>query len=271
MAATLDTRRAGSVLHVILNQPHTRNALSAQMVEELRELAAQCAPDASLRCIVLRGAGGNFCAGGNFSDFQRLMQSKPEDGGADPIAAANRAFGSMLQAWQALPQVVVSVVEGAAMGGGIGLVAVSDVCLAESGAQLGMPEAGLGLPPAQIAPFVALRIGAARTRRLALTAARLTAAQACALGLVDEVHEGANALSIALGKTLDAVLRCAPGALRSTKAILASGGGLDAALDFAAGEFARALRNGDAAEGVRAFAEKRPAAWVEQQASLPTG
>ncbi|RZI42389.1 enoyl-CoA hydratase/isomerase family protein [Herbaspirillum sp. HC18] len=267
MVTTLETKRAGGTLHVTLNQPQTRNALSAQMVAELHELAVQCAADVELRCIVLRGAGGNFCAGGNFGDFQRMMQMPHEAGTPDPIAVANRDFGKMLQAWHALPQVVIAVVEGAAMGGGFGLAAVSDLCLAESGAQFAMPETSLGLPPAQIAPFVALRIGQARTRRLALTATRIGAAEAHAVGLVDEVHEGAEALSTALDKTLRAVLRCAPGALRSTKAILARGDEpLDATLDFAAGQFAHALRNGEAAEGVRAFGEKRPAAWAEQPA-----
>lgn len=267
MATTLHIRRTGPVLHVTLNQPQTRNALSARMVAELRSVAAECAADASLRCIVLRGSEGNFCAGGNLGDFQRLMQFPVADGMADPIAVANREFGRMLQEWQSLPQAVVAVVEGAAMGGGFGLAAVSDICLADAGAQFSMPEASLGLPPAQIAPFVAMRIGAAKTRRLALTAARFGAAEAMACGLVDEVHAGADALAAALDKTLQAVLRCAPGAVRATKEILARcGEPLDATLDFAAGEFAQALRNGEAAEGVRAFAEKRDPAWVQHRA-----
>ncbi|HZW19720.1 enoyl-CoA hydratase/isomerase family protein [Noviherbaspirillum sp.] len=265
MAATLELRRAGAALHVTLNQPQSRNALSAEMVAELQAVAAECAADAHLRCVVLRGAGGNFCAGGNLADFQRLMRM-PREGAVDPIATANREFGRMLQAWHALPQVVVAVVEGAAMGGGFGLAAISDICLAETSAQFAMPETSLGLPPAQIAPFVALRIGQAATRRLALTASRIGAQEARAAGLVDEIHEGPDALAEALGKTLRAVLRCAPGALRSTKAIVARAVDLDQTLDFAAGEFAHALRGGEAAEGVRAFGEKRSPAWVEQPA-----
>ncbi|HEY0844455.1 MAG TPA: biotin carboxylase N-terminal domain-containing protein [Noviherbaspirillum sp.] len=220
--STLLVRRDGGALHVTLNQPATRNALSSQMVAELHELARECASDTDSRCIVLRGAGGTFCAGGNFGDFVRLMQSDAKDG-VDPIAIANREFGRMLQEWQAVPQVVVVVVEGAAMGGGLGLVAIADIVLAESKAQFAMPETSLGLPPAQIAPFVAQRIGSSHTRRMALTAARIDARQAHSLQLVDEVADGTAALDEALVKTLQAIRRCAPRALASTKAILARG------------------------------------------------
>lgn len=264
----LHERRQG-VLHVTLNQPATRNALSAQMVQDLRAVAALCSGDPDLRCIVLRGAGGNFCAGGNFADFQQMMQSEPTPGAPDPIAVANREFGHMLQEWSTLPQPVVAVVEGAAMGGGVGLVAISDIVLADQGARFAMPEASLGLPPAQIAPFVARRIGAARTRGLALTAARIGANEALGIGLIDQVAIGADELQRAADATLAAVLQCAPRALAATKAILGHDGkhgdhdgALDATLDFAAEHFALALRNGDAAEGVRAFTEKRLPRWA---------
>jgi isohexenylglutaconyl-CoA hydratase len=262
--------RNGSILHVALDDAPTRNALSEQMVGELHAVASEAAGDAGLRCIVLRGAHGNFCAGGNFGDFQRMMQMPLPDDGLDPIATANRRFGSMLQAWLALPQVVIAVVEGAAMGGGLGLLAIADIALAAGGAQLAMPEVGLGLPPAQIAPFIALRIGQARTRRLALTAARFDGWQALDIGLVSEVYEGPAELEVALQKTLQKVLHGAPRALAATKAILRQEvTGLDTTLDFAALQFAKALRNGDAAEGVAAFADKRAAAWVEIPPEAP--
>ncbi len=263
---TLEVRAAGSVLHVTLNQPATRNALSAEMVRELRQVAEQAAENPAARCIVLRGAGGNFCAGGNFDDFRKMMQSRPSPGDEDPIVSANRDFGRMLQQWQALPQVVIAVVEGAAMGGGVGLAAVSDIVLAEAGAQFAMPEVALGLPPAQIAPFVAARLGDACARRLALTAARIGAREAKTLGLVHEVTEGAAALEALWRETAAAVLRGAPGALAATKAILAlrQTASLDATLDAAAVHFSRALREGEAEAGVRAFREKRPAPWVER-------
>jgi isohexenylglutaconyl-CoA hydratase len=263
---SLIVNRSGNVLHVTLNHPATRNSLSKQMVTELLKVAWQCMHDTKLRCIVLRGANGTFCAGGNFADFQQMMQIPAPASGDDPIATANRDFGRMLQEWLNLPQVVIAVVEGAAMGGGLGLVAIADIALAEGGAQFAMPETSIGLPPAQIAPFVALRIGQTQTRRLALTAARLDGWQALQAGLVCEVLEGAAQLDIALQKALRSVLRNAPRALASTKAIMQQHDAtwIDATLDFAAKEFAKALRNGDASEGVFAYTAKRAAAWVEQ-------
>ncbi|MGB7481887.1 MAG: enoyl-CoA hydratase/isomerase family protein, partial [Burkholderiaceae bacterium] len=158
--STLDVQRRGGVLYVTLDQPATRNALSARMVDDLRGVARRCRYEDGLRAVVLRGAGGNFCAGGDLADFRTLRQTRPATGEADPIALANRAFGRLLQEWQGLPQTVLAVVEGAAMGGGVGLAAVCDLVLAEAGARFAMPETSLGLPPAQILPFVALRIGA---------------------------------------------------------------------------------------------------------------
>ncbi len=262
--------RGGSILHVALDDAPTKNALSEQMVGELHEVARVAAGDAGLRCIVLRGAHGNFCAGGNFGDFQRMMQMPAPVEGIDPIATANRQFGSMLQAWLALPQVVIAVIEGAAMGGGLGLLAIADISLAAGSAQLAMPEVSLGLPPAQIAPFIAMRIGQAQARRLALTAARIDGWQALDVGLVSEVHEGTAELEVALHKALQKVLRGAPRALAATKAILRQEvAALDATLDFAALQFATALRNDDAAEGVAAFAAKRAAAWIENSSEAP--
>jgi len=266
----LRLNRSGGILHVTLDDASTRNALSERVVGELHAIARDAAGDAGLRCIVLRGAHGNFCAGGNFGDFQRMMQVPPPIDGIDPIATANRQFGSMLQAWLALPQVVIALVEGAAMGGGLGLLAIADIALAAGNAQLAMPEVSLGLPPAQIAPFIALRIGQAQTRRLALTAARIDGWQALEVGLVSEVHEGAAELEVALHNTLQKVLRGAPRALAATKAILRQEATLlGAMLDFAALQFAAALRNGDAAEGVAAFSGKRAATWVENPPEVP--
>jgi isohexenylglutaconyl-CoA hydratase len=268
---SLLVNRVGNVLHVTMNSPAIRNALSQQMIGELREVAAQCVQDLSLRCVVLRGAGGNFCAGGNFADFQQMMQSSAPQDAPDPIALANREFGRLLQDWRGLPQVLIVVIEGAAMGGGVGLAAIADITLADGGAQFAMPENSLGLPPAQIAPFVALRIGQAQARRLTLTAARIDGWQAMEIGLVTDVLEGAHELDVALQKTLRAVLRSAPRALASTKAILnlQDAAWLDETLDFAAQQFAIALRNGDASEGVSAYAAKRAAAWVEQPLENP--
>ena len=126
---TLALRREGPVLRILLNRPTARNALSDAMVADLGSLAAALEADRTIRVVVLRGAGGTFCAGGDLSGF---VESRDRDPAA--LAANNRVFGRLLERLDALPQLLIGVVEGAAFGGGIGLVCVTDITLCEAGA-----------------------------------------------------------------------------------------------------------------------------------------
>jgi isohexenylglutaconyl-CoA hydratase len=249
------------VCFVTLNHPATRNALSDEMVAGLRDALDRTEADNAIRALVLRGANGNFCAGGDFSRFKALMATPATD--PDPIATSNRAFGRVLESMAACAVPLVALVEGAAMGGGCGLAAACDIVLATRTAKFAMPEVTLGLPPAQIAPFVAMRIGAPAARRLMLTGARLSAEEAQAVGLVDETAEDAVALRESALRWLDRIGATEPGAARATKRILAKTrtADLGTTLDFAATAFAASLRSGTADEGIAAFAAKRPAAW----------
>jgi isohexenylglutaconyl-CoA hydratase len=215
------------------------------------------------RALVIRGAGGTFCAGGDFGRFRALIATPPPTDGNDPIAHFNRAFGALLERLHGCAVATIAVVEGAAMGGGAGLAAACDVVLAASSAQFGTPEVTLGLPPAQIAPFVAARLGHDAALRLLLSGRRIDAPEALRCGLADEVV-AASELDTRLDAWLAALGRAEPAALRATKAILQrrTHEPLGATLDFAAQAFATALRSGTAAEGLAALAAKRPAAWV---------
>ncbi len=262
--------RQGGFLFLTLDDATTRNALSPEMVGELRAALDAAAADASLRAVVLRGAGGFFCAGGSMGNFQKSQQSAAAAGEDDPIAANNRIFGDFMIALSRLPKVLVAVVEGAAMGGGFGLACVADVVLARSDAKFALSETTLGLVPAQIAPFVVARIGQARARRLALTGERIDGAAATRIGLVDFVCDDAAALEAKLLVVLQGVARCAPGANAATKALLQRCAEVDLGpiLDEAARSFARQMRS-EGAEGVAAFRDKRDAAWVEKIERLP--
>ena len=257
----IETR--GAFVFATLDAQATRNALSDVMVAGLNDAIALAGSRPETRALVIRGAGGTFCAGGDFSRFRELMASAKPAEGPDPVAVFNRGFGAMLERLQTCPVATIAVVEGAAMGGGVGLAAACDFVLASSTAQFGMPEVTLGLPPAQIAPFVAARLGHGAALRLMLTGRRITAAQALACGLADEVlepvalNERANALLVELG-------RAEPAALRATKAILQKRRteALAPTLEFASLAFATALRSGTASEGLAALSAKRAAAWV---------
>ena len=262
---TLEVRADAGVLHVTLNRPATRNAMSLRMVDELRAVLAAAEAAGDVRALVLRGAGGHFCAGADLQDMAAARQ-RETGGEAGAIAQVNARFGQLCGAFARTGLATIAVLEGTVMGGGLGLACVVDVALAGQGAQLRLPETALGVVPAQIAAFLVERVGASQARRLAVTGGKLSAAQALAIGLVHEVHEDGAALDAALVATLAQVLRCAPGAVAATKALMARALHEPAAdlVDDAARVFAQAARGPEGIEGMTAFLQKRAPAWAPQ-------
>jgi len=252
------------VLFVTLNDPAHRNVLNESMLSALGAELARTEQDETIRAFVLRGAGGVFCAGGDFTTFRTLMGTTTPGAGPDPIARNNRAFGALLTRLVDLPVPTIAVVVGAAAGGGTGLAAACDVVLAHSSATFSTPETGLGIPPAQIAPFVAARIGVARTRRLALTGTRFDGREAERIGLVDQACADTAALDAALAATLADISRCAPGANAAIKKLLLASRTTprDELLDQSADAFAACLRGPEGQEGVTAFLGKRKPRWA---------
>ena len=261
--ATLAVASQGGVLHVTLNRPAQRNAMSLQMVDELRAVLADAQSRGDVRVIVLRGAAGHFCAGADLQDMAQARQRELA-GDADAIAAVNARFGQLCGEFARTGLATIAVLEGTVMGGGLGLACVVDVALAGQGAQLRLPETSLGVVPAQIAAFLVERIGASQARRLAVTGGKLGAAQALAIGLVHEVHEDGAALDAALAATIAQTLRCAPGAIAATKALMAQALHTPAAdlIEDAARLFARAARGPEGVEGMTAFLQKRSPSWA---------
>ncbi len=266
----LRSLRQGGFVFLTLDDAPTRNALSPEMVQELQAAIDAAAADATVRAVVLRGANGFFCAGGSMGNFQKSQQSAAAAGEADPIAANNRRFGDFMLKLSQLSQVLVVVVEGAAMGGGFGLACAADIVLAMKDAKFALSETTLGLVPAQIAPFVVARIGQAAARRLALSGERIEGIEAARIGLADFVAEDAIALDARLLAVLQGIARCAPGANAATKALLQECAQVELGpiLDRAAQAFARQMR-GEGAQGVAAFRDKRDAPWVEKMEQLP--
>lgn len=257
----------GRILHLTLNRPEARNAMSLQMVEALSAALAQAEAAGDVRAIVLRGSGGHFCAGGDLKDMAGARLS------SDPraaMAAVNARFGELCVAFAATGMATVAVVDGAVMGGGFGLACVADVVLAGDTAQFRLPETTLGVVPAQIAPFLVERLGYSEARRLAVTGGRLDAREALALRLVHEVH-AASDLDAAVQRVLADVLRCAPGAVAATKALIAQARLRPPAslVAEAAEVFASAVTGDEGAEGTAAFIQKRAPRWAPQAESRP--
>ena len=288
---TLQVVRHPQWVEVTLNRPAVRNAMSFQMVDELKQIFRELKEEPQVQAVVLRGAGGHFCAGGDVKDMRSILSQgtkknevpdeKESNSETDvqsrlaknPLAQANRRFGDMLTDIQNAPQVVIAVLEGSVMGGGFGLACISDIALALPSARFSLPEVTLGLTPAQIAPFVVTRIGLTQTRRLALTGARFDADAALSYGLIHELCPDEKTLNEYLTQTLTYISKCAPEARAATKALLLSVDQLELSdlLDRASLGFAHAARDGEGMAGMMAFMMKQQPAWRKAWGDISYG
>jgi isohexenylglutaconyl-CoA hydratase len=253
--------REGSVLKIWFNRPEAKNALNAEMTDDLVNVLTAVKDDRSIRTIVLRGKGGFFCAGGDIKGFKSGMQTVD----AEQVAMSNRSFGNVMIMLNEQPQVVIILVEGAAIGGGLGLACVADVTLVTADARFRLSETSLGIPPAQIAPFVTERVGLTQARRLMLTGARFKGEEAVKLGIAHGVATDAEDLDAQCAVILQQINACAPSANAVTKGILFETlrRPRPEALDFASQGFAQCMLSSEGIEGVAAFVEKRKPYWNE--------
>lgn len=246
------------VATVTLNRPDKHNAMSALMIDELTQMAADLGADETVRVVVLTGAGGSFCAGGDLGWMQEQMRAD----GATRAAHAGRLAG-MLGALNACPKPVIGRIQGPAYGGGIGLMAVCDVAIGVNGARFGLTETRLGLIPATIGPYVLARMGEAMARRVFMSARLFDAAEAVTLGLLARAVPPED-LDAAIDAEVKPYLACAPGAVASAKALaLRLGGGIgpdDVAHSIDA--LVARWESPEAAEGIAAFFGKRKPGWT---------
>lgn len=256
---TLSLHADNGVLHVTLNRPDAGNALSAVMVAELQAVFDAIRGDRQTRVVVVRGAGRHFCSGGDLKSMAG-QSGQPDRAG---VVDYNRRFGDLLATIDSAPQAVVVSAAGAAIGGGLGLLCVADVTIIEAETTMGMPEARLGLPAAQIWPFVVRRIGVAQARRVAVCGLRFGAPQALQMGVAHYVESGGDAREARVVHTLNNILACAPGALAAIKQLAsdAPAQSLDTQLANGAEAFADCLLSAEGQEGTQAFVDKRSPAW----------
>jgi methylglutaconyl-CoA hydratase len=251
---------AGSVAHVTLTRPEVHNAFNASVIAELRTTFAGLARESptELRVVVLAGDGPSFCAGADIDWMRAAMALDVEGNEQDAMAMAE-----MFETLDTCPVPVIARVQGAALGGGMGLCAVSDVVIAEAGARFGFTETRLGILPAVISPFVIAKIGESHARWLFPSGRRFDAFRAQRIGLVHEVVEGETALDGAVDTAVTDVLSAGPTAARAAKAIIREVRGLGhgASKWHTARVIARQRVSEEAQEGFRAFTEKRAPAW----------
>ena len=255
-----------SVALVVLSRPDVHNAFNAMLIAELTRALRSLDRNASVRAVVLLGEGKSFCAGADLNWMEEVARYSIAENLADATALA-----TMLKTLHRLSKPTIARVHGAAMGGGVGLVACCDIAVAAQEATFALSEARLGLIPATIGPYVVEAVGARYARRYFLTAERFEAAEAYRIGLVHDIVTAAE-LDARINELLGALMLAGPHAQLECKALIrgVAHRPIDADVVGGTAEHIAAVRaSPEAREGVAAFLEKRRPAWVPAPVAPP--
>lgn len=258
MSHLLESIDRRGVVTLTLNRPARRNALDEALIASLTGALQRLDAAPAARVVVLTGAGGNFCAGGDIEWMKRLAGSAADANEADALALAR-----LLQTLDGLSKPTIAIAHGAVYGGGVGLVVCCDIALATDNATFSLSEVKLGLIPAVIGPYVARAIGTRQARRLSVTAEVVDAERAAAIGIVQEFAPEAET-RVLCDRVIEALLLGAPGAQAEAKALMRfyEGRPIDAQLmNESARRLAARRASPEAREGLNAFLEKRAPAW----------
>jgi methylglutaconyl-CoA hydratase len=250
----------GAVARIALARPDVRNAFDDALIAELTRAFAEAAGDPAVRVVVLSGDGPSFCAGADIAWMRRAGGYSREENEADAERMAR-----MLRGIDACPKPVVALAHGAAIGGGVGLVAAADIAIAAEETVFSLAEVKLGILPAVISPYVLRAIGPRAARELFLTGERFDAREALRVGLVHRVV-AAGELEEAGRKKVASLLSSGPEAVRAAKALIekVAGRGPEEAMPLTVRTIAERRASAEAKEGLSAFLEKRKPAWAKE-------
>ena len=261
MDAKLRLLREGPVAHLRMQRPEIHNAFDAGLIAELTEALDRLAGDAAVRVVVLEGDGASFSAGADLHWMRGMAKMSEAENREDSLALAR-----LMRTLDELPKPTIARVQGAAFGGGVGLVACCDIAIGATEAKFGLTESKLGLLPAVISPYVIAAIGARNARRYFATAELFDAAEALRIGLLHQVV-APDQLDAAVQRQVDLLLKAGPVASASAKTLVrdvvahADGARHDA--DNAA-LIARLRVSPEGQEGLSAFLDKRKPAWIAE-------
>jgi len=237
-----------------MNRPESRNALSAELLGELSRHLRTAMDDPGVRVVVLTGSGSAFCAGADLKSRGVGVAGKTSE----------NDFVEILKQMREGPKPMICAVNGQAFGGGIGLVAAADIAIAVRGAKFAFSEVRIGVIPAIISVVVLPKLGEHHAMRLFLTGERFSAVEALGYGLVHRVVEDCD-LESAVRAEIDAIAKGAPNAVAAAKRLVREIPRLapDDAYAAAKEKIAELFASAEAAEGLAAFAQKRPPSWIE--------
>ena len=257
---SLAIERQGPVGLVTLNRPEKHNAFDDVLIGELTEVLRSMEAEDGIRVVVLSAAGRSFSAGADLNWMRRMAGFSKDENQRDAMG-----LGALMRTLAHLRKPTGARVQGAAYGGGVGLVACCDIAVASAEATFCFSEARLGLIPAVISPYAIAAIGERAAHRYFLTAERFDAAEAWRLGLVHELASAEGELDEKVGQMVDALLACGPVAQREAKELIRAVSGRPVTSELiqdTAERIARIRASPEGREGVSAFLEKRRPAWV---------
>ncbi len=246
-----------------LNRPEARNAMSDELVTELRTMLDYLATRTDIRGITVRGKGEVFCAGGDLKGFKNNFQAVRSD---EEVVQDSSKMGQFFLTVRSMPQVIVFLLHGAALAGGLGMAAAGDIVIATKDTRMALTETAIGIVPAQIGRYIVARTGDIKARRIMLTGHRFSAVEGADYGLVDILVEDMAAGEAQLADIIAGVRRCAPQANAATKKLLEANKQLDdtAMIRYAGEAFAQSVKSDEGREGVASFLEKRKPNWVPE-------
>ncbi len=258
IALELDPR---GIAIVTLNRPEVHNAFDEMMIAELTETMLDCGRNAEVRIVVIEAQGKSFCAGADLNWMKRAASHSVAENTRDA-----QALAGMLRTVYECPKPVIARVQGNAFGGGVGLIAACDMAFGVSAALFALSEVKLGIIPAAISPYVIQAIGARQASRYFLTAERFTASEAYRIGLLHDISAVEAGVDELIAQRLEALLANGPQAMGEAKALIravAQQPLSEALIKDTVARITRVRAGAEAKEGMSAFLEKRPPAWMK--------
>lgn len=252
--------QTGGVVSVTMNRPDVHNAFNDELIAEAIELFGSIGEREGARVAVLRGVGPNFCAGADLNWMTRIASYTRDENVRDSTALAK-----MFAVMNECPLPLVGRIQGAAIGGGVGLVSVCDVAIATTGSKFGLTEVKLGIIPSVISPYVTAKIGESNARSLFMTGERFGAERALHIGLVHAVAADEAELDRMVDQAVSNLLTSGPEAVRACKRLIryVVNHPIEDVVPYTIETIAGLRVSPEAQDGMQAFLKKEKAPWVQ--------
>jgi methylglutaconyl-CoA hydratase len=256
--STVTLVKDGRIARVTFNRPEIHNAFNARVIHEMAEIFREIATDLSLRVVLLTGAGKSFCAGADLNWMRAVVDQSFEENLAESNSLADLFYQMYI-----CTRPIIGRINGAAIGGGTGFVALCDIAVAAESAKFSFSEVKIGVVPACIGPYVIKKLGEGKARELFITGERMMAQRACEVGLVNKVVPDAD-IDSEVNKLIDSILSSGPNAVAMAKKLVSEVPSMspEQFKPYTAEMIARLRLSDEGQEGMSAFLNKRKPSWA---------